>query len=127
MIINAPTNKMNKDLYRKKMGNTKKELLLSFESFVPNPTELKKMFQIVDEKERIAIVRLTKTGISRNRCFYSIDDILIALKQSKYVQESIAQGMWLFEFLHPPRGCDLNRFMTVEDTRIAGRILKYCI
>jgi hypothetical protein len=103
-------------------------LSLSYESYIPNPKDTEKLFKIVDKEQMILITRLAYCNhISRNRCFYGLDDVIWGLKHSKYVTECIAQGTWYFEYLHPKRGCDLARFMSIDDERIAGRILKYWV
>ncbi len=119
MII-VPTKK--KELFQ----NTTNKLLLSYESYLPNQNEIKKLFKIIDENERIVEARLAYCNhISRNRCFYGLDDMMQGLKSSKFVQEQLAQGSLFFEKEHPEKISDLQRFMKIDDSRIAGRILKY--
>lgn len=101
-----------------------KPFLCSVEGY--NPVPITQMLDVVDEKNRIIITRLAQCdNISRNRCFYGLEDVLWSLKNSNYVQECISQGIWLGELEHPDRGCDLPRFMRIEDDRISHVIKKY--
>lgn len=121
MII-APVKK------KPKIVKPSKKLLLGYESVIYKPSEMSKMFKIVDEKERIFVSRLIHMShISRNRCLYMEEDILHGLKNSKYVQECIQQGNWLGEWNHPSRGVDLARFCTIDEDRVSHRILKYWV
>jgi hypothetical protein len=100
-----------------------KPILLSCESFVPE-SEVK--FDIIDEKKKIVNERLAELDtISRNRCFYGSDDVQRSLKESKLIQELLANNSWVGELEHPDRNCDMKRFMTIDDTRVSHSIRKY--
>jgi len=101
-----------------------KPFLCSIEGYEPQP--ITEMLEIVDEKKHIVNTRLAQCdNISRNRCFYGLEDVLWSLKNSKYIQECIAQGIWFGELEHPPRDCDMARFMKIDDDRISHKIYKY--
>lgn len=101
-----------------------KPFLCSVEGYEPQP--ISEMLEIVDEKKHIVNTRLAQCdNISRNRNFYGLEDVLWSLKNSKYIQECIAQGIWFGELEHPSRDCDLARFMKIDDERISHKIYKY--
>ncbi|MGL4949669.1 MAG: S80 family phage morphogenetic serine protease [Anaeroplasmataceae bacterium] len=102
----------------------KKPFLCSVEGYEPKP--INEIIEVVDEKKRIVNTRLAEcNGVSRNRCFYGLEETVKSLDHSKYIQENIAQGMWTGELEHPPRNSDLNRFMKIDDSRISHKIYKY--
>lgn len=101
-----------------------KPFLCSLEGYQPKPVS--EIFDIVDEKNRIVNTRLAECNhISRNRCFYGLEDVLHSLQSSKYIQECISQGIWFGELEHPPRKCGLDRLMQIDDDRISHKIYKY--
>jgi len=101
-----------------------KPFLCSVEGYEPKP--ITQIMDVVDEKKRIVNTRLAEcNGISRNRSFYGLEEVLQSLNNSKYVQESIAQGLWLGELEHPDRNCDLSRFMKIDNNRVSHKIYKY--
>ena len=101
-----------------------KPFLCSVEGYQPKP--INQIIDIVDEKKRIVNTRLAEcNGISRNRCFYGLEEVLQSLNSSKFIQESIAQGIWFGELEHPERNCDLGRFMKICDERVSHKIYKY--
>lgn len=109
---------------KQKLIDFSKPFLCSVEGYDPMPTN--EIFDIVDEKKHIVNTRLAHCNrISRNRCFYGLNDVLWALKNSKYVQECVAQGIWFGELEHPVRGSKLDRFMRIDDDRISHKIHKY--
>ena len=113
---------------KKNIIKPNKNILLSYESFIPNPSESRKMFKIVNEKEKIIISPLAHLDkISRNRCMYPKEDFLMSLKSSKYVTECLQNGGLLFEDGHPARGVSIERFLKIDSDRVAGRILKYWV
>jgi hypothetical protein len=102
-----------------------KPIICSVESYIP--TEENKL-RIIDEKNKIIETVLTILDvITRNRCYYGADEVLRSMKESRYIQENLAQGTWLGEKEHPPKGCDLKRFRTIDDTRVSHKIYKYWI
>ena len=101
-----------------------KPFLCSVEGFEPLP--ITELMDIIDEKNKIIRTRLAHLDqISRNRALYGLVDVTSALRNSKYIQECIAQGVWFGELEHPPRGCEIPRFMRVDDDRISHKIHKY--
>lgn len=101
-----------------------KPILCGIESF--NPMPIKDMMDIVDEKKKIVNTRLADCdNISRNRSFYGLEDVLWSLKNSKYIQECISQGIWFGELEHPPRNGDIKRLMMIDDDRVSHCIKKY--
>lgn len=101
-----------------------KPFLCSVEGYEPKP--ITDIMDVVDEKKRIVNTRLAEcNGISRNRCFYGLEEVLQSLQSSKYIQECISQGIWFGELEHPDRNCDLGRFMKIDDSRICHKIYKY--
>jgi hypothetical protein len=108
---------------KRKILNITKPIMLSCESYVPYDA-LK--VNVLDEKKRITQERLAYLDhISRNRCYYPMEDVLDSLKKSRYIQECIAQGIWFGELEHPSTPCDLKRFMNIDDLRVSHRVLKY--
>lgn len=106
-----------------KVIDLKKPIVCSVESFLPEGSA---KIDIIDEKKRIVNARLAELGtISRNRSFYGIDEVMRSLKESRYVQENLSQNTWFGEKEHPPRNCDMKRFMKIEDDRISHSIRKY--
>lgn len=100
-----------------------KPIVCSIESFVDKDSA---KVEIIDEKKCIVEARLAELGtVSRNRCFYGIDEVMSGLKESRFVQENLSQGTWFGELEHPPRNCDMRRFMKIEDDRISHSIRKY--
>lgn len=117
---------MDYSIKSKKQGliDFSKPFLCSVEGYNPQP--INEMLEIVDEDKHIVNTRLAQCdNISRNRCFYGLEDVLWSLKNSKYINECIAQGIWFGELEHPPRDCDLARFMKIDDDRISHKIYKY--
>ena len=102
----------------------KKPFLCAVEGYEAKP--INQIIDIVDEKKRIVDTRLAEcNGVSRNRCFYGLEEVLRSLDNSKFIQESIAQGIWFGELEHPERNCDLSRFMKIDDDRVSHKIYKY--
>lgn len=116
--------KSNINSKKRNIFDYSKPILCSIEGYEPIPIE--KMLNVVDKENKIIDTRLADcNNISRNRCFYGLNDVLNSLRNSKYVQECIAQGIWFGELEHPPRGCDMERFMKIEDSNVSHVIKKY--
>jgi hypothetical protein len=114
---------VNSIVSKGKLIDFNKPIVCSIESFV---SEGAAKVDIIDEKKRIVQTRLAELGtISRNRCFYGIEEVMRSLKESRYVQENLSQNTWFGEKEHPPRNCDMKRFMKIDDDRISHSIRKY--
>lgn len=119
-LIHSVNSKTNKN----SLIDFNKPFLCSIEGYEPKP--ITEIIDVVDEKRHIVNTRLAEcNGISRNRCFYGLNETKMSLDNSKFIQESIAQGIWLGELEHPDRGCSMSRFMKIVDERVCHKIYKY--
>lgn len=69
--------------------------------------------------------RLQKSEISRNKAFYGYDDLVKSLTHSTMIKERVANRVWFGELSHPPKGSQLDRLFTIDDSRISHSIEKW--
>lgn len=112
---------LNKSFEDKKIIDMRRPILVSMESFT-----MMKDFDVVNDDGSVIKATLQIVDeISRNDCYYSADDLLASIRDSRFVQENINNKTWFGEEEHPPRNSDYARLMLIDKNEISHRIDKY--
>lgn len=105
---------------KRKILDLSKPILVSTESFA----YLKNNKSVSDDGTEWDIT-LQEFSISRNKSEYPKDDLIKSLRESRTIQEALANKVLFSELEHPPRNSELQRFMHIEPTRWCANIKNY--